>query len=577
MRARGGAPAFPLTVLKKRERERERERERRAAWELGGLPPKIALQYYYDWGNMRGTGAIYGRLPRSYTLTPSYWEEMGARLIPSPDNARWPPPNPDFPDPNYEPGASSSGGATPGPAPHSSWSSWSPSPATVQGMTPSPQPDERGDDEDTDHLQLMQSRAHLGSSAASSSHGPRVLQLRGIPQLTGAAAMIRRWLREFAEQPMGDQVPLLLQQTMEAVGHDQETKDEGDNGTVGIPGPCKKRRILNMLYVARVRLQDVCDDEGLDGDNQHQIRADLETALRDIDGGAIMFEQMTARQWGDQVQQGHYGIAQARKAVQAALESTIQGDLDWVTPGWGEAIGLILQDAEELMDEEGRLDWAHPADVLALDEGAAEAPPVPQGDVQSQIDTLLRNVGAVAHFLRKGRDELRRFLAAVIVWRQANHGMGGIHVDTQTTEEGGEPGPGDPAGDLSGAAPGRGPGDPTGDSSGAGPTRQPRGDPVDATKWIPPLTLEQWPGSIPTEDSPQSGPEPPVSPTDDDLVQALEDYERQAEQERLAEAKTEEELGDTALDPGASSTEGHEEAERGEHRRRRFLAAGLEE
>ena len=372
-------------------------------------------------------------------------------------------------------------------------------------------------------------------------------------------------------------MPLLLQQAMEAVGHDQETEDEGDDGAAGVPGPCKKRRILNMLYVARVRLQDVCDDEGLGGDNQHQTRADLETALRDIDEGAVMFEQMTARQWGDQVQQGQHGIAQARRAVQAALESTIHGDLDWVTPGWGEAIGLILRDAEELMDEEGRLDWAHPADVLALDEGAEEAPPVPQGDTSAQIDTLLRNVGAVAHFLRKGRDELRRFLAAVIVWRQANHGLGGIQVDTQTTEEGGEQRPGDPEGDPSGEVPGPRPGDPSGDSSGEGPSRPYRGDPVDAAKWIPPLTLEQWPGSIPTEDSQPNGPEQPVSPTDEDLVQALEDYERQAEQERLAEVQAEEAVGDTALDQGASSTEGNEDAERGEHRRRRFFAAGLED
>ena len=69
----------------------------------------------------------------------------------------------------------------------------------------------------------------------------------------------------------------------------------------------------------------------------------------------------------------------------------------------------------------------------------------------------------------------------------------------------------------------------------------------------------------------------PFSPTDDDLVQALEDFERQAEEERLKEARAEEEPGETALNPGASSTEGHEEAERGEHRRRRFLAAALED
>ena len=604
------------------------------AWELGGLPPTIGLQYYYDWGHMQGTGAIYERLPRSYTMPPSQWEEMGARLIPPAGRQRHLPPNPHFEgdDPHNADSrtaaSSSSWGTWPGPTPTTS-SSWSPSPSppghpqtTAEQGDPHPehvetaetygQNDWQRDDGDPDHTQLMQSRSHLSSKAASSSHGPRVLQIRGIPRLTGAAAMIRRWLREFAailrNQPMGEQVPLLLQQAMEAVGHDQETEDEGDNGTVGIPGPCKKRRVLNMLYVARARLEDVTDDDGVDGLNQHQIRADLEEALRDVDRGALTFEQLTAQQWGDQVQEGHHGIEQARRAIRAAIADTVQGDLDWVTPGWGQAIRMVLQEAEELIDEEGLLDYTHPSDVLALDEGATEAPPQLQGSTYNQVDTLLRNVGSIAHFLRKGREELRRFMAAVIVWRQANHAMESIAVDTQSTQAAEELQPGDPSGDPSGNALGPGPGDPTGDPTGEGgqekaaeelqpedPTGDssgkpgdPTGDPtgeggqatrgqqlVNATRWIPPLHAEQWSGSIPTEDTPPSEGEEPVYPTDEELVQALEEYERQAEEERLQEGSTEGELaeGQPEWAPGASTPEGHTEPS--EHKRRRILAATL--
>ena len=502
------------------------------AWELGGLPPTIALQYYYDWGHMQGTGAIYDRLPRSYSLPPSQWEEMGARLIPRADRQRQPPPNPSFEPGDGGTASSSSWGTWPSPTP-TTGNAWYLSPAPQDVLPrddehPSPSPPNRGakkprstqdqdaDETGPDHTQLMQSRNPVGSSPASASHGPRVLQLRGNPRLTGAAAMSRKWLREFAAilrvQPMGDQVPLLLQQAMEAVGHDQETEDEGDNGTVGIPGPCKKRRVLNMLYVARARLEDVTDDDGVDGLNQHQIRADLEQALQDIDRGALMFQQLTARQWGDQVQDGHHGIDQARRAIRAALEQTVEGDLDWVAPGWGQAIRLVLQAAEDLIDEEGLTDYVHPADVLSLEEGAQEAPPQPSGGIPQQVDTLLRNVGAVAHFLRRGREEIRRFMAAVIVWQQANHAMGSIAVDTQSTQDAEEPKPGDPAGDPSGTAPSPEPGDPTGDLSGRShgeEWEQMRGD---ATRWIPPLTAEQWSGSVPTDDTQQSEPEEPTFP-----------------------------------------------------------------
>ena len=49
------------------------------------------------------------------------------------------------------------------------------------------------------------------------------------------------------------------------------------------------------------------------------------------------------------------------------LEDTINGDLDWLTES------VLVQDAEDLLDEEALLDYFHPADVVALEEGANEA------------------------------------------------------------------------------------------------------------------------------------------------------------------------------------------------------------
>ena len=245
------------------------------------------------------------------------------------------------------------------------------------------------------------------------------------------------------------------------------------------------------------------------------------------------------------------GLEQARKAIAAAMEATVQGDLDWVAPSWGEVLGLVLQEAEELLEEEGLLDYVHPADVLALEEGADERPPQPSGGTEDHLDWLTRNLGAVAHFLGAGQEQLRQFLAAVLVWRQEHHGMPSIGVDTQTTAASEEPGPGDPTGDLSGTAQPK-PGDPAGDSSGTAP-------------WVPPLHLEQWPGSIPTTDDPESQPGEPSFPTDDELVQALEEYERQAAEEMVLAARGEDALSERGEQPEAE-----------EHRRRRMLSANFD-
>ena len=232
-------------------------------WQLGSLPPRLALQYYYDWGNFMGTGAIYRRLPRASNNPPTAWEQMAQQLIPSPRSYRQPARNPTF-------DMGGDGGA--------------PSPGTVASGSTQPQPsppppttrptDERGDEEadaseqadqpDTDEgdaTAYMQVATQLDETGASSSQAPsRERPAGGQPhRMAPAAAMVRRWLRQLAallrSHPMGDTIPLLLEETMQVVGTCTEDDRWRDNGTVGGPGLCKKRRILNYLYIARIRLR----------------------------------------------------------------------------------------------------------------------------------------------------------------------------------------------------------------------------------------------------------------------------------------------------------------------------------
>ena len=153
------------------------------------------------------------------------------------------------------------------------------------------------DEDEGDATAYMQVPTQLDETGASSSQAPsRERPAGGQPhRMAPAAAMVRRWLRQLAallnSHPMGDTIPLLLEETMQVVGTCTEDDRWRDNGTIGGPGLCKKRRILNYLYIARIRLQDLCDDEGVDGYNQHQLYEDLKTALDDLHRGQLQFEQ----------------------------------------------------------------------------------------------------------------------------------------------------------------------------------------------------------------------------------------------------------------------------------------------
>ena len=246
------------------------------------------------------------------------------------------------------------------------------------------------------------------------------------------------------------------------MGRSNEAGQACENGSYD-GGPAKKRRIMNSLTVARLRLQDLTEEDDMDGLNQHQIRSDLEQAYYDLTVGDKLLQYATRNQWGYQLQQGCQGLAQAQAAVQTALTATVEGDLDWHVPGWGQAVVFLLEDAEQLLEEEGQLDFVHPADVAALSEGAQEAPPQPLGDWGQQLDMLLRNIRGVMQFVPEGQEEVRQLMASIQVWRAAERPEDIVEVDTQTTD-------------------------------GQGGQAQPEAP----TSWCPTLDAEQWSGSVPS-------------------------------------------------------------------------------
>ena len=266
---------------------------------------------------------------------------------------------------------------------------------------------------------------------------------------------------------------------------------------------------------------------------QHAVWDDLKYALADLRQGQDVLQYVTRNQGGDQVAQGGHGLAQAITAVETAMAATVQGDLDWLSESWCQVLGMLIQEGEELLEEESQLDYVHPADVVALNEGAQEQPASPPGDQAATVDRLMRNALAVMHFVPRGGEQLRQLQEAIRAWRQRHMG-GSIFVDTQTTD-GGEMAPQQP---------------PTGE------------------KWVPPLHAAQWTGSLPSSGQPLESPEgDPHGPTDDDLLQALDEYERQEHEEAL--------WGATGgqIDPPPAADQLRDGESDAEHRRRRMHAA----
>ena len=135
-------------------------------WQLGRLQPRLALQYYYDWGHMMGTGAIYDRLPRASNNPPTAWEQMALQLIPPPTRTHEPVRNPAFPGDNQtqSPGPGAAPSAMPTPSP------MRPTPAPAAAPAQQTAGDlEEGDDDGDDDSSFMQRATQLDPHEAASS------------------------------------------------------------------------------------------------------------------------------------------------------------------------------------------------------------------------------------------------------------------------------------------------------------------------------------------------------------------------------------------------------------------------
>ena len=267
----------------------------------------------------------------------------------------------------------------------------------------------------------------------------------------------------------------------------------------------KRRKYLNYFHITRLRLQDLEDEDGTEGVNQHAVIERLRATVRDLRAARAVLEQLTRDQGGQQLLSAHGGLDQAEAAVEHACGEAHNGEFDWMAPGWGAAVCYLIGDAEDLVEEEEGLNLVHPADVLAMAEGAEGATSRPGGTWQQQCQRLLRDVRAVAVMHMQGEPAVMDML----LWSWTTSCYAPSRWTHKTTEEG-EP-------HLEGPL------------FGPAPPRQ------------PPLGMEQWPGSIPSTDAgdnSQGGPAEPSQwgPTDAELVEALEECERQQEEEARAAA-----------------------------------------
>ena len=262
------------------------------------------------------------------------------------------------------------------------------------------------------------------------------------------------------------------------------------------------------MLTARLRLLDLCDDT--DGDlNQHQIYEDLRVIERLLQEGAQQFQEATQGKEGELLRQGSEGLRQTLAAVQRAQAATVQGDLDWCTSSWGTAVAVLLEEAQEAIEEHNELGLVHSSDVLGLSRGANEGPCRPP-EPGPRLEAILGDIREALGFLTAGpHSQVLNVLAAVAMWQSQNMAY---NVETQTTDGGDEM-----------------------------PQQAMDGGGSQQGRWVPQPGAPQWSGSLPssadearTDRSTDEG-----GPTDEDLIQAMEEYERQQERRDLEEAEEE--------------------------------------
>ena len=340
------------------------------------------------------------------------------------------------------------------------------------------------------------------SQVEHASHGGG----QAVPALPREVALMLRWLRELAAWGSAQRLPMQMRYELEGT---IAVLEEGlSQAKQAQPRRGKKRASVNSVRAARLRLLEVWqegDDEN--GLNQHQIFEDLQSVLRLLREGSDQFHSVTQGQGGNLLRNGAGGLQQATMAVQHAQAATVEGDLDWCSGSWGAVVAMLLEEAEQAVDDNEETNLVHCADVLALQQGGEEAPQRPE-DSQAKLEAILGDIRNSLGFLTaRQHAQVLNILAMMAMWQTQQQGA---HVvDTQTTEEGGELG------------------------ANAGDSR---------SSWQPAPGAEQWPGSIPSsrdEGWASRSTEDEGGPTDADLLYAMEEFDRQQEEEAARDAERE--------------------------------------
>ena len=313
-----------------------------------------------------------------------------------------------------------------------------------------------------------------------------------------------RWLRELASWCQEQQLPMHLRYELEgaiAVLEDamgQARRHQSDGGARGV-----KRKEANVVRTARMRLLDLWDEEE-DDINQHQLYEDLKTVQQLIQAGLDQYVQATLNQGGNSLQQGATGLQQAASAVQHATSATVQGDLDWFGGSWGAAVAVLMEDAEQVLEDAMDAQYVHSADVIGLCQGGDEPPRRPQGAAE-RLETILGDIRQSLGFLTAGQHaQVLNVLAMMAMWQSQE---GAYTVDTQTTN--------------------------AEDAATEGKQQGPTG-------WLPQQGVTQWQGSLPssTDDAADDrNTEDAGGPTEEDLLRAMEEYEQQAAEDHARSAE----------------------------------------
>ena len=369
------------------------------------LPRKVAQQYYYDWGRHRRTPPISRPPPPGATYPLGQWEQMAMNLIPRPYTMTAPTGSSSS---QAQPAAATSSSSGTQPAPTTG-----PTPAPSPRPSPSPPSPPQQPRAEPDHPSMMQQHPAQTSHAAGSDEPVGTTTRGAQPQ---EVAMMLQWLRELAawasEQALPMQVRYELESAIAVMGDylHHARRQHSDGPTRGT-----KRREANQILAARLRLLDIGDDEAEDL-NQHQTFEDLRTIEKLLREGEQQFRSATQGKGGNMLRQGEEGVQQALAAIRQAQAETVEGELDWCTSGWGAAVAVLLEEAQDAIAEVADLNYVHASDVVGLAQGGEECPCRPP-EPKQRLEAILGDIRAALGFVTAGpHSQVLNVLAALDIW-----------------------------------------------------------------------------------------------------------------------------------------------------------------